>query len=211
MPRPRFLNYRSPLRPASLPPSGLALHSPQANQTQSLPSPAASKPKGLPLRPIRSKPLCTRAAAQPDPARPRGRFARSVALDVAARAAAENTHICVICPVAVIPPHREIYLLGQSAHRENKKLGISATFLRLRTLPCPSKAKIGAFTRQITCVFVPQFAIGELAAIANRKKVAIRTDFLFLDSWNSFDTVIWSGRAYAASQSALQRGPSVAS
>lgn len=46
MPRTRFLNYRSPLRPASLPPSGLALHSPQANQTQSLPSPAASKPKG---------------------------------------------------------------------------------------------------------------------------------------------------------------------
>lgn len=39
------------------------------------------------------------------------------------------------------PPHREIYLLGQSAHRENKNLGISATFLRLRTLPYPGKAK----------------------------------------------------------------------
>ena len=46
MPRPRFLNYRSPLRPASLPPSGLALHSPQASQTHSLPSPAASRPRG---------------------------------------------------------------------------------------------------------------------------------------------------------------------
>lgn len=75
------------------------------------------------------------------PGKARGRSVRSVALDVAARAAAENTHICVICPVAVIPPHRETYLLGQSAHRENKNLGISATFLRLRTLPCPGKAK----------------------------------------------------------------------
>ena len=61
------------------------------------------------------------------------------------------------------------------------------------------------------CVFVPRFAIGELATIANRKKVAIRTDFLFPDSWNSFNTVIWSGRAFAAPQSALQRGPSIAS
>lgn len=119
--------------------------------------PEAAAPSGetrprAPLRPIRSKPLCTRAAAQPDPARPGGRFVRSVALDVAARAAAENTHVCAICPVAVTPPlcdihplrqstHREIYLLGQSAHRENKNLGISATFLRLRTLPCPRKAK----------------------------------------------------------------------
>lgn len=125
------------------------------------PPPVASRPRDAapsdetrpraPLRPIRSKPLCTRAAAQPDPARPGGRFVRSVALDVAARAAAENTHVCVICPVAVTPPcdihplgqstRREIYLLGQSAHRENKNLGISATFLRLRTLPCPRKAK----------------------------------------------------------------------
>lgn len=42
--------------------------------------------------------------------------------------------------------HREIYLLGQSAHRENKNLGISATFLRLRTLFCPRKAKMGLHT-----------------------------------------------------------------
>ena len=71
--------------------------------------PEAAAPSGetrprAPLRPIRSKPLCTRAAAQPDPARPGGRFVRSVALDVAARAAAENTHVCAICPVAVTPP-----------------------------------------------------------------------------------------------------------
>ena len=73
------------------------------------PPPVGSRPRGAapsdetrpraPLRPIRSKPLCTRTAAQPDPARPGGRFVRSVALDVAA----ENTHVCVICPVAVIP------------------------------------------------------------------------------------------------------------
>ena len=78
------------------------------------PPPVGSRPRDAapsdetrpraPLRPIRSKPLCTRAAAQPDPARPGGRFVRSVALDVAARAAAENTHVCVICPVAVTPP-----------------------------------------------------------------------------------------------------------
>lgn len=30
---------------------------------------------------------------------------------------------------------------------------------------------------------MPRFAIGELATIANRKKVVIRTDFLFLGSW----------------------------
>ena len=152
MPRPRFLNYRSPLRPASLPPSGLALHSPQANQTQSLPSPAASKPKGcrsvqsaanpsahgLPpnptrqglggaLRPISGPRRATRAAAA---SKPKGcRSVQSAANPSAhglppnptrqglggalrpisgprraTRAAAENTHICVICPVAVIRP-----------------------------------------------------------------------------------------------------------
>lgn len=110
------------------------------------PPPVGSRPRDAapsdetrpraPLRPIRSKPLCTRAAAQPDPARPGGRFVRSVALDVAA----ENTHVCVICPVAV-PPPCDIHPLRQSTHRENKNLGISATFLRLRTLPCPRKAK----------------------------------------------------------------------
>ena len=35
----------------------------------------------------------------------------------------------------------DIHPLGQSTHRENKNLGIFATFLRLRTLPCPRKAK----------------------------------------------------------------------
>ena len=105
---------KSPLRPASPPPSEPALHPPQASQTHGPPPPVVSRPKDAapsdesrpraPLRPIRSKPLCTRAAAQPDPARPGGRFVRSVALDVAARAAAENTHVCVICPAAVTPP-----------------------------------------------------------------------------------------------------------
>lgn len=95
---------RSPLRPASLPPSGLALHSPQASQIHSLPSPAASRPRGCRSVQSAAKPLCTRAAAQPDPARHRGRFVRSVALDVATLAAAENTHVCVICPVEAIRP-----------------------------------------------------------------------------------------------------------
>lgn len=111
MPRTRFC-IKEPLQPASLPPSEPALHPPQTSQTHGPPPPVGSRPRGAapsdetrpraPLRPIRSKPLCTRAAAQPDPARPGGRFVRSVALDVAARAAAENPHVCVICPVAVI-------------------------------------------------------------------------------------------------------------
>ena len=101
---------------------------------------------------------------------------------------------------------RDLPCCSDRAHCK-KRLGVFATFLRLGAL-------LGSFRLEIChfcCVFVPRFAIGELATIANRKKVAIRTDFLFLDSWNSFDTVIWSGRSYAASQSALQRGPSVAS
>lgn len=56
-----------------------------------------------------------------------------------------------------------------------KRLGIFATFLRLGAL-------LGSFRLEIChfcCVFVPRFAIGELATIANRKKVAIRTDFCF--------------------------------
>lgn len=76
-------------------------------------------------------------------------------------------------------PHCDIYPLGQSAHRENKNCGIFATFLRLGAL-------LGSFRLEIChfcCVFVPRFAIEELAAIANRKKVAIRTDSLFLGSW----------------------------
>lgn len=63
--------------------------------------------------------------------------------------------------------------------QKNKKLGIFATFLRLGAL-------LGSFRLEIChfcCVFVPRFAIGELAAIANRKKVVIRTDILFLGSW----------------------------
>ena len=170
---------RSPLRPASLPPSGLALHSPQASQIHSLPSPAASRPRGCRSVQSAAKPLCTRAAAQPDPARHRGRFVRSVALDVAARASAENTHICVICPVAVIPPHREIYLLGQSTHRENKKLGISATFLRLRTLPCPRKAKKGPSHGKLPAFLCRDSRLGSSQQLPIAKKLQFGPIFCF--------------------------------
>ena len=37
---------------------------------------------------------------------------------------------------------------------------------------------------------MPRFAIGELATIANRKKVAIRTDFLLLGSWEGPEAVL---------------------
>ena len=69
---------------------------------------------------------------------------------------------------------------------KNKKLGIFATFLRLGAL-------LGSFSLEIChfcCVFVPRFAIGELATISNRKKVAIRTDFLFLGSWEGPEAVL---------------------
>lgn len=115
------------------------------------PPPVGSRPRGAapsdetkpraPLRPIRSKPLCTRAAAQPDPARPGGRFVRSVALDVAARAAAGNPHVCVICPVAVI------HSLAISIRWDNPpiaKTKISASlqlFCDCELFPVPAKRK----------------------------------------------------------------------
>lgn len=152
MPRPRFLNYRSPLRPASLPPSGLALHSPQANQTQSPPSPAASKPKGC--RSVQSAANSSAHGLPPNPTRQGlGGALRPISgpRRCHPRCRREYAHLrdlprCGDPPPCDIHPlrrfaHREIYLLGQSAHRENKNLGISATFLRLRTLPCPGKAK----------------------------------------------------------------------
>ena len=102
---------------------------------------------------------------------------------------------------------RDLPCCGDRTHCKKQKTRYLCNFLRLGAL-------LGSFRLEIChfcCVFVPRFAIGELATIANRKKVAVRADFLFLDSWNSFGTVIWSGRSYAASQSALQRGPNVAS
>lgn len=75
---------------------------------------------------------------------------------------------------------------GDRTHCKNKKLGIFATFLRLGAL-------LGSFSLEIChfcCVFVPRFAIGEFATIANRKKVAIRTDFLFLGSWEGPETAL---------------------
>ena len=74
---------------------------------------------------------------------------------------------------------RDLPCCSDRIHCKNKKLGIFATFLRLGTLLGSFKLEICHFC----CVFVLRFAIGELATIANRKKVAIRTDFLFLSSW----------------------------
>ena len=163
---------------------GLALHSPQASQTHSLPSLAASRPRGCHSVQSAAKPLCTRASAQPNPARHGGRFVRSVALDVATRAATENTHICVICPVAVIHPlrqstHHEIYLLGQSTHRENKNLGISATFLRLRTLPCPRKAKKGPSHGKLPAFLCRDSRLGSSQQLPIAKKLQFGPIFCF--------------------------------
>ena len=67
-----------------------------------------------------------------------------------------------------------------------KRLGIFATFLRLGALFRSFSLEICHFC----CVFVPRFAIGELSTIANRKKAAIRTDFLFLGSWEGPEAVL---------------------
>ncbi len=57
----------------------------------------------------------------------------------------------------------------------------------------PTKRK-QAVMRPITCAFAPQSAIGKLATIRNRKKVAKMSRFLFLDSRSSFGVTIWPGR-----------------
>ena len=113
MPRTRFC-IKEPLQPASLPPSEPALHPPQASQTHG-PLLLLSQDPETPLRLMKQGPgrRSVQSAANPsahglppNPIRqgPGGRFVRSVALDVAARAAAENTHVCAICPAAVTPP-----------------------------------------------------------------------------------------------------------
>ena len=82
---------------------------------------------------------------------------------------------------------RDLPCCGDRTHCKKQKLGIFATFLRLGAL-------LGSFRLEIChfcCVFVPRFAIGELATIANRKKVAIRTDFLFLGSWEGPPRQCW--------------------
>lgn len=74
---------------------------------------------------------------------------------------------------------RDLPCCGDRTHCKKQKIGIFATFLRLGALLSSFRLEICHFC----CVFVPRFAIGELATIANRKKVAIRIDFLFLGSW----------------------------
>ena len=73
---------------------------------------------------------------------------------------------------------RDLPCCGDRTHCK-KRLGIFATFLRLGAL-------LGSFRLEIChfcCVFVPRFAIGELATIANRKKLQFGPIFLFLGSW----------------------------
>ena len=69
---------------------------------------------------------------------------------------------------------------------KNKKLGIFATFLRLRTPLCSSKPENSRFC----CILGPRSAFWRHATIPNRKKVAIRADFLFLSSWGGPEPVL---------------------
>lgn len=142
---------KSPLRPASLPPSEPALHPPQASQTHGSPPPVGSRPRGAapsdetrpraPLRPIRSKPPLhtgcrpTRSGKARGPLRPISGPRRCCP-----RCRRESARLRDL-PRCGDPLPCDIHPLGQSTHRENKNLGIFATFLRLRTLPCPRKAK----------------------------------------------------------------------
>ena len=57
----------------------------------------------------------------------------------------------------------------------------------------PTKRK-QTVMQPITCAFSPQSAIGKLATIRNRKKIAKMSRFLFLDSRSSFGMTIWPGR-----------------
>ena len=84
--------------------------------------------------------------------------------------------------------------LRRFVHPENKKLGVSATFLRLGALFCPLRA----VQWLIFSVFTLKFAIRELAAIANRKKVTVRAVFLFLISQDVLKAVPWMGLIWRA-------------
>lgn len=79
--------------------------------------------------------------------------------------------------------------LRRFVHPENKKLGVSATIFRLGALFC----SFGAFLWLICSVFTLKSAIREVAAIANRKKVAVRAAFLFLSSQDALKAVPWMG------------------
>ena len=81
---------------------------------------------------------------------------------------------------------RDLPCCGDRTHCKKQKTRYLCNFLRLGAL-------LGSFRLEIChfcCVFVPRFAIGEFATIANRKKVAIRTDFLFLGSWEGPEAVL---------------------
>lgn len=128
----------TPLRPASLPPSGLALHSPQASQTHSPPPPAASRPRGC--RSVQSAANPSAHGPPPNPIR-QGLGAPRPISDprrCCPRCRQEYAHLRDL-PRCGDPPI--VKSTCWDNHRENKNLGISATFLRLRTLPCPGKAK----------------------------------------------------------------------
>ena len=70
----------------------------------------------------------------------------------------------------------------------------------------PTKRK-QAVMQPITCAFAPQSAIGKLATIRNRKKVAKMSRFLFLDSRSSFGMTIWPGRTQRSIVSSFAAAP----
>ena len=70
----------------------------------------------------------------------------------------------------------------------------------------PTKRK-QAVMQPITCAFAPQSAIGKLATIRNRKKVAKKSRFLFLDSRSSFGMTIWPERTQRSIVSGFAAAP----
>ena len=155
-----------------MPPSGLALHSPQASQTHSPPPPAASRPRGC--RSVQSAANPSAHGPPPNPIR-QGLGAPRPISDprrCCPRCRREYARLCDL-PRCGDPLPCDIHPLRQSTHRENKSLGISAFFFAITDSFLSPQSEKGAFTRQITCIFAPQSAIGKLAIIANRKKVAI--------------------------------------
>lgn len=80
----------------------------------------------------------------------------------------------------------QIVMLKLLRESRNKNLDFFATFLRLATPLHPGNAAISLYTAIFAAFFGQQSAIGEIATIPNRKKVATKAEFLFLSSRGDF-------------------------
>ena len=153
----------------------------------------------MPLYRPAARPLCSRRRstwpAPPDAARHRLPLRLIGNPSPGRDAANENPHIYMICPVSAIRP---------SGKQKSRRF--CNFFAITDPLPSPTKRK-QAVMQPITCAFAPQSAIGKLATIRNRKKVAKKSRFLFLDSRSSFGMTIWPERTQRSIVSGFAAAP----